>query len=195
MKNVKENDSTQVEVYPSYLGALYNAMPDKFEDRKNVFKPWLYRVVAVACILLAVFPEWLPVAAPWLIRTVGIIAALMGLIASWMAGTSTYNKQSGGKIRTVNTKKFIREETEVEAIVAAFKQHDFRYLTELPSGNNQPVQLHVDEDPVGREFYCLLTTYLPGSKIIGLAEPVILSGREYDENEDYFRHMCDHDAD
>ena len=133
-------------------------MPDKFEDRKNVFKPWLYRVMAVACILLAVFPEWLPVAAPWLIRTVGIIAALMTLIASWMAGTSTYNKQSGGKIRTVNTKKFIREETEVEAIVAAFKQHDFRYLAELPSGNNQPVQLHVDEDPVGREFYCLLTT-------------------------------------
>lgn len=191
---MEEKNNTQVQVYPSYLGALYNAMPDKFEDRKNVFKPWLYRIIATGCILLAIFPEWLPFAAAWLIRTGAIIGALVALIASWMAGTSTYNKQSGGKIRTVNTKKFILEDIDVQTVIAAFKQHDFKYLTELPSGNNQPVQLHVDEDPVGREFYCLLTTYMPGSKIIGLAEPVILSGREYDENEDYFRHMCDYDA-
>lgn len=69
--------------------------------------------------------------------------------------------------------------------------HDFRYLTALPSGNNQPVQLHVYEDEVGKEMYCILTAYDSSSNIVGLAEPVILKGHEYEDNAELIYHMCD----
>ena len=77
------------------------------------------------------------------------------------------------------------------------------YLQSLPRSNKQwladrlieDLQPHVEEDRVGREFYCLLTTYDSSSNIVGLADPVVLSGSEYEDNEDFIRHMCDNEQD
>ena len=93
------------------------------------------------------------------------------------------------------TKKFISSMTDKDDIVAAFNRHDFEYLCDLPSGNDQPVQLQVEKDEKGRELYCILVTYTKGYKIVGLADPVILTGVEYEKNEAFIRHMCDNDAD
>ncbi len=93
------------------------------------------------------------------------------------------------------TKKFISGMTDKEDIIAAFNRHDFEYLCGLPSGNDQPVQLQVEKDEKGRELYCILVTYTKGYKIVGLADPVILTGDEYEKNEAFIRHMCDNDAD
>jgi len=108
-----------------------------------------------------------------------------------MASSDTYNVESDGKVKQVNIKKFIRNETDADKIVEAFVHHDFRYLTALPSGNNQPVQLHVYEDEVGKEMYCILTAYDSSSNIVGLAAPVILKGHEYEDNAELIYHMCD----
>ena len=93
------------------------------------------------------------------------------------------------------TKKFISGITDRDDIVAAFNRHDFEYLCSLPSGNDQPVQLQVEKDEKGHELYCILVTYTKGYKIVGLADPVILIGEEYERNEAFIRHMCDNDAD
>ncbi len=53
----------------------------------------------------------------------------------------------------------------------------------------------VEKDEKGRELYCILVTYTKGYKIVGLADPVILTGVEYEKNEAFIRHMCDNDAD
>lgn len=181
--------------FPSYAGEFYAAHPEKFEDRKNTVKPLVYGAALVVCVLLVIFPAWIPVLPLWLIRAAAVIGGLYFLLSMFTSRTSTYNKLSGGEVKNVNIKKFIRNETNLDKIVEAFNRHDFEYLTELPSGNNQPVQLIVEEDRVGREFYCLLTTYDSSSNIVGLADPVVLSGSEYEDNEDFIRHMCDNEQD
>lgn len=193
METVSEN-LKQEKHYPSHFGEVYNTMPEKFEKRNDKVKPFLYYGLAAICVLLVIFPGWLPMLPAWLIRTIGIIGAIYFIFGSMVAGFAVYNKQSGGKITAYKTKKFISSETNIEDIIAAFNHHDFEYLCNLPSGHNQPVQLQVEKDETGREFYCILITFVAGAKIVGLADPVILSGSEYEKNEAFIRHMCDNDV-
>lgn len=186
----KEFEQQTEKPFPSHFGEVYDAMPDKFEKRKDRVKPALYMGLAVACVLLAIFPGWLPVMPLWMVRTAGIIGAVVLFLVSQVAGVTIYNKQSGGEVKPFKTKKFIQGATDTEKIVAAFERHDFEYLAGLPSGDNQPVQLHVEEDARGREFYCLLTTYTAGYKIVGLAAPVILAGEEYEKNKTFIKELC-----
>ena len=179
--------------FPSYISEFFQAYPEKFEERKNLVKPAIYGLLAVVCLFIVIFPQVIPVLPLWFIRVVAVIGILFFGIGAWMASSDTYNVESDGKVKQVNIKKFIRNETDADKIVEAFVHHDFRYLTALPSGNNQPVQLQVYEDAKGREMYCILTTYESNSNIVGLAEPVILKGYEYDDNVDFIHHMCDNE--
>ena len=177
--------------FPSYISEFFQAYPEKFEERKNLVKPAIYGLLAVVCLFIVIFPQVIPVLPLWFIRVVAVIGILFFGIGAWMASSVTYNVESDGKVKQVNIKKFIRNETDADKIVEAFVHHDFRYLTALPSGNNQPVQLHVYEDEVGKEMYCILTAYDSSSNIVGLAAPVILKGHEYEDNAELIYHMCD----
>lgn len=184
VKNEKE--------FPSYMAEFFKAYPEKFEDRKNVLKPAVYGLLAVVCVFIVIFPQVIPCCP---CGSLGWQLLLVCFLRHrGMDGSSdTYNIESRGMVKSIGIKKFIRSETSVDKIVEAFNRHDFKYLTALPSGNNQPVQLQVYEDAKGREMYCILTTYESNSNIVGLAEPVILKGYEYDDNVDFIHHMCDNE--
>ena len=190
VKNVDE-----VKHFPSHFGEVYDAMPEKFEKRKDKVKPMIYWGLTAVCVLLVIFPGWLPFIPSWLVRTAGIIGAVFCVFTALASGLNIYNLESGGKVVRYKTKKFISGMTDKEDIIAAFNRHDFEYLCGLPSGNDQPIQLQVEKDETGHELYCILVTYTKGYKIVGLADPVILTGDEYEKNEAFIRHMCDNNAD
>lgn len=195
MEITKENKMNGGKHFPSHFGEVYDVMPEKFEKRKNKIKPLIYWGLVAVCVLLVIFPGWLPFISSWLIRVAGVIGGIYCLFTALVADLSIHNRESGGEIKSYKTKKFISSKTDRDDIVTAFNHHDFEYLCSLPSGNDQPVQLQIEQDETGREFYCILVTYVPGCKIVGLADPIILSGDEYEKNESFIRHMCDNDAD
>lgn len=195
MKSENEKRINEEEHFPSHFGEVYDTMPEKFEKRKNNLKPLIYWGLTVVCVLLVIFPGWLPFVTSWLVRVVGVVGAIYCGFTALVADLSIYNRESGGEVKAYKTKKFISSMTDKEDIIAAFNRHDFEYLCNLPSGNDQPVQLQVEKDETGHELYCILVTYTPGYKIVGLANPIILTGDEYKKNEVFIRHMCDHDAD
>ena len=195
MKLEEEKIMDEGKHFPSHFGEVYDAMPEKFEKRKDKVKPMIYWGLTAVCVLLVIFPGWLSFIPSWLVRTAGIIGAIFCALTALAAGLKIYNRTSGGEVKRYKTKKFISSMTDKDDIVAAFNRHDFEYLCDLPSGNDQPVQLQVEKDEKGRELYCILVTYTKGYKIVGLADPVILTGVEYEKNEAFIRHMCDNDAD
>lgn len=194
MKPEDEKKINEEEHFPSHFGEVYDAMPEKFEKRKNKFKPIIYWGLTTVCVLLVIFPGWLPFVTSWVVRVAGIAGAIYCGFTALVADLSIYNRESGGEVKRYKTKKFISSMTDKEDIIAAFNRHDFEYLCNLPSGNDQPVQLQVEKDETGHELYCILVTYTPGYKIVGLANSIILTGDEYKKNEMFIRHMCDNDA-
>ncbi|MDY3068246.1 MAG: hypothetical protein SOR57_01020 [Parabacteroides sp.] len=195
MEETNKREMNVGEHFPSHFGEVYDAMPEKFEKRKNSVKPIMYWALVAVCVLLVIFPGVLPFIPSWLIRVAGVLAGIYFIFSALSSDLEIYNKESGGEIKDYKTKKFISSETNLDDIIDAFNRHDFEYLCSLPSGNNQPVQLQVEKDEKGRELYCILVTYVPGSKIVGLANPIILSGEEYEKNEVFIRQMCDNDSD
>ena len=181
--------------FPSHFGEVYDAMPEKFEKRKNKVRPAIYWGLTAVCVLLVIFPGWLSFVPSWIIRVAGIIGAIVCALTAYVSDLVICNRTSGGEVKHYKTKKFISGMTDRDDIVAAFNRHDFEYLCGLPSGNDQPVQLQVEKDEKGHELYCILVTYTKGYKIVGLADLVILTGEEYEKNEAFIRHMCDNDAD
>lgn len=180
--------------YPSYMGEFYALNSTKFEKRKNNVKPKLYWGLAALAIIVVIFPGLIPMAS-WLVRTIGVIAALLCMLSAYLSNFDIYNIQSGGKIKDLGVKKFKRNETNPQRILKAFLEKDLEYLAELPGGRSEPVQLHIEEDPVGHEMYCLLTTYDSDSNIVGLADVITLSGSEYDENIDLVKQMYKEESD
>ena len=178
----------QEKKYPSYMSEFFAANPTKFEERKNHVKPKIYLGLAILCVVIVIFPGFIPMAG-WLVRTIGVIGAIVCLFASWLNGTSTYNLQSGAEIKDIGVKKFKRDETDMGRIIKAFEAKDFEYLAGLPGGRSEPVQLKIHEDREARELYCLLTTYQSSHEIVGLTDVITLSGNEYEDNIDLIKQM------
>ena len=118
VKNEKE--------FPSYMAEFFKAYPEKFEDRKNVVKPAVYGLLAVVCVFIVIFPQVIPVLPLWFIRVAAVVGVLFFGIGAWMASSDTYNIESGGMVKSIGIKKFIRSETSVDKIVEAFNRHDFK---------------------------------------------------------------------
>ena len=154
---------------------------------ENVYKRQDYGLAVVA-VIIVIFPGFIPVAG-WLVRTVGVIAVLICLLAAYLSNFDYYNSESGGKITEVGLKKFKRDEIDINRILEAFLRKDFEYLAELPGAYSAPVQIHVEEDKLGQEMYCLLTSYDSDSNIIGLTNVLILSGNDYLDHADVIRQM------
>ena len=100
-------------------------------------------------------------------------------------------------MKDVGLKKFrnSRDARVWERIVKAFETHDFQYLAEAPSAKNQPLQLYVYEDKIGREFYIQLKGYDSDSNFNPLSDVVTIDGKEYDANADLLRSMKTDDED
>lgn len=175
--------------YPRYFGEFYAANTDKFEKKKNNLMPKLYYAVALIAIILVIFPAILPMPS-WLTRTIGVIVAIVAAYKGYMSSFDIINLRSGGKVKELGLKKFKRDETDINRILDAFLKKDFEYLSNLPGAYSAPVQLHIEEDAVGRELYCMLTTYKSDSEIVGLADVLTLSGSDYDKYESEIKRMC-----
>ena len=74
-------------------------MPEKFEKRKDKVKPMIYWGLTAVCVLLVVFPGWLPFIPSWLVRTAGIIGAVFCVLTALAAGLKIYNRTSGGEVQ------------------------------------------------------------------------------------------------
>ena len=142
MKLEEEKIMDEGKHFPSHFGEVYDAMPEKFEKRKDKVKPMIYWGLTAVCVLLVIFPgwlpfipSWLPFIPSWLVRTAGIIGAVFCVLTALAAGLKIYNRTSGGEVKHYKTKKFISSMTDKDDIVAAFNHHDFEYLCDLPSGN------------------------------------------------------------
>lgn len=178
---------------PNDWGEFYAAHADKFEKRNYELQPKIYYSLAVVAVLLVIFPGVLPLAG-WLVRTAGVIAAIVFAYKGYMCSFDIFNRQSGGKVTDLGRKKFKRGATDTDNIIAAFLQKDFAYLSDLPLANSAPIQIHFEEDAIGREIYCLLTTYNSSSQMVGLADVITLTGEEYTKNVLEIKTMCSKQA-
>ena len=99
MKPEEEKIMDEGKHFPSHFGEVYDAMPEKFEKRKDKVKPMIYWGLTAVCVLLVVFPGWLPFIPSWLVRTAGIIGAVFCVLTALAAGLKIYNRTSGGKVQ------------------------------------------------------------------------------------------------
>ena len=99
MKLEEEKIMDEGKHFPSHFGEVYDAMPEKFEKRKDKVKPMIYWGLTAVCVLLVVFPGWLPFIPSWLVRTAGIIGAVFCVLTALAAGLKIYNRTSGGKVQ------------------------------------------------------------------------------------------------
>ena len=99
MKPEEENIMDEGKHFPSHFGEVYDAMPEKFEKRKDKVKPMIYWGLTAVCVLLVIFPGWLPFIPSWLVRTAGIIGAVFCVLTALAAGLKIYNRTSGGKVQ------------------------------------------------------------------------------------------------
>lgn len=181
-----ENNKNQ---FPSYLGEFYAANPAKFKHVDEKLKSKWFYAIAIASIVIIVFPDLIPMSDFW-VRTVGIIVMTVFAFKGYMCGSDMVNINSGGKVETLGLKKFMCSKDEAEPIVNAFINKDFGYLADLQGADSAPIQIHFEEDVKGREIYCLLTTFDSNSQFVGLADVITLSGSDFNKFENIIRAMC-----
>ena len=99
MKLEEEKIMDEGKHFPSHFGEVYDAMPEKFEKRKDKVKPMIYWGLTAVCVLLVIFPGWLPFIPSWLVRTAGVIGAVFCVLTALAAGLKIYNRTSGGKVQ------------------------------------------------------------------------------------------------
>lgn len=186
MKTEMENNKEQ---FPSYLGVFYATNPAKFKRVDEKQKSRLFYAIAIASIVVVIFPSIIPASAFW-VRTAGVILAIVFTYKGYMSGCDIVNINSGGKVEKLGLKKFMCSKDEADPIIYAFVNKDFAYLADLQGADSAPIQIHFEEDVKGREIYCLLTTFDSNSQFVGLADVITLSGNDFDKSEKIIRAMC-----
>lgn len=172
--------------FPDNFELYCKQHPEKFEDRQNNRKRVLFAIGVVVCALIVFFPSILsriPIIAlfpMWLPYIAAILCGLYCLLAFFFDSDTLYNRSSNGKIKHIGHKKFDRVSVKAEQVIAALEKHDFDFLADAPQSENDPVQLYVYEDAVGKEFYLHLRVYTAPSEFGGVMDVVTVSDREYD---------------
>ena len=114
MKLEEEKIMDEGKHFPSHFGEVYDAMPEKFEKRKDKVKPMIYWGLTAVCVLLVIFPGWLPFIPSWLVRTAGVIGAFLCASPVWPAGLNTNTRTVGGGVRLHTTKTATGSQTDKE---------------------------------------------------------------------------------
>ena len=99
---------------------------------------------------------------------------------SFFLASDYYNKQTQTKIKQKGHKKFDSGHTTVEELSRLLEQGNYQELANLPSKNNQPLQMYVYEDTQNKTFYLLLMKYFSPSDFRGVTPVKVVSGADYD---------------
>ena len=84
-------------------------------------------------------------------------------------------------------KKFSSSSTNEEEIRNFLENNDFQRLANIPSAENQPLQLYIHEDKDGKSFYLLLMKYYSKSEFSGASTVKVISGADYIQYKDIIR--------
>ena len=174
--------------FPESLIAYYRDNTDKFEERTNVAKKYTYYGLTALCVLLIIVPGIIPIG-PWIVRVIAIIGLIYFGLGAMAGGIDFFNKASDGMIKDCVHVKFDMNECDEDEIIDAFNRKDFDFLADAPQADNQPLQLYVEEDEKGKEFYCFLRKFFTSSDFRGVTEVIILAGDEYDQWKKVFKSM------
>ena len=174
--------------FPESLVAYYRDNTDKFEERTNVIKKYTYYGLTALCVLLIIVPGIIPIGA-LIVRIFAIIGLIYFGLSALAGGIDFFNKASGGKVQDCCIVKFDMTECDEDEIIDAFNRKDFDFLADAQQADNQPLQLYVEEDTIGKEFYCMLRKYFSSSDFRGVTEVIILAGDEYDQWKKVFKGM------
>lgn len=177
------NENTE---FPITFQEYSKQHPEKFEERVNTTKKTIYGAITVFCLLIVFFPSMLsrlPLLSyfpNWVFIAAGAVGALYCLVMFLGDCDGLYNIQSNGVIEQVGLKKFDRANTKPDELIAALERRDFEFLASAAYTDNDPFQLFVFEDALGKEFYLHLRAYTAPAEFYGASDVVTVSGRDYD---------------
>ena len=160
------------------LWDFYSKNPEKFEDRVNTIKKYRNYALAATCLVFIIFPGIIPFSS-LIIRIVAVLGLLYFGFSIFAGSAETFNKESGGLIKLKTLKKFDMSECDEATLINAFNNRDFGALADAPEADNQPIQLNIDEDKVGKELYCVIMKYYSSSDYRSATDVIVLSGLDY----------------
>ena len=164
---------------PKDMSAYFEAHPEQFVLRADTAKQIAYGLLFAVCLVLMIYPEITPIGELWIWRVIaGIGMAFAGI--SFFLASDYYNKQTQTKIKQKGHKKFDSGHTTVEELSRLLEQGNYQELANLPSKNNQPLQMYVYEDTQNKTFYLLLMKYFSPSDFRGVTPVKVVSGADYD---------------
>ncbi len=161
------------------LYAYYLRQTAKFESRINRTKKIIYYVLTAASLVLLIKPDLIPVFS-LLTRIAAVVGLLIFGLAAYAGGIEYYNKASGGRIVASTRKKFDCRTISQETLLSLFYDNNFEALAKAASAENQPLQLYIDEDKVGKVFYCQLMKYFSKSDFRAISEVKEIASPEYE---------------
>lgn len=179
---------SEVTVFPYSFEVYCKEHPEKFETRINSTKRIAYSVAVALFALIACFPgitNSIPIISlfpNWMIIAIGIIGALFCLLLVFADCDKLYNVESNGVIKQIGHKKFDRANTKRNEIIDAFARRDFDFLADAAETHNDPLQIYIFEDAVGKELYLQLREYTSPSEFNGASDVLIVSGNEYNQH-------------
>ena len=152
---------------PQNLPAYFEAHPDQFTQKNDILKKAINGILFLAFLVLMIYPQITPVGELWVWRIIAAIGLIFTALGFYTAH-DYYNIQTNTKIKAKGHKKFDSGHTTVEE------------LANLPSKNNQPLQMFSWEDKDNKTFYILLMKYFSPSDFRGVTPVKIVSGADYD---------------
>lgn len=166
--------------YPINLYGYYQDDKANFESRSNKSKKAIYGILLAVFVFLMIMPSVIPVSSI-LIRIVAGVGILICGLLFFYGGSDFYSKKSGGKIESIAIKKFDCNATSELELASMFATNNFAGLAKAFDADNQPVQLYVHEDAVGKVFYLQLMKYYSQSDFSGMSEVKVISEPQYSE--------------
>lgn len=173
---------------PVNLYGFYQSNPDTFLSKSNIVKKSIYYALAAFCLILIIYPNFIAFA-PWLLRIIGVVGLIVFGLAAYAGATNYYNRQSGGKIEPLSIKKFDSRSITEEQLLDYFNTNNIQALADLPSLDNQPLQLYIHEDKMGKTFYLQLMKYYSSSDFRGLSAVKVLNEPEYSMYHDIIKRI------
>lgn len=164
--------------YPTNLYGYYQNDTSSFEERTNTTKKIMYYGLLGLCVLLLVVPTIIPLST-LIVRIGAIIGAIFFGFAAFLGGKDYYSKRSGGIIKSIAIKKFDSSAITEQQLLSLFDKNDVLGLSTASEADNQPLQIYIHEDELGKVFYLQLMKYFSQSDFRGMSAVKVISEPEY----------------
>lgn len=173
--------------YPKDLTDYYRSHPETFELRSDKTKKTLNIILLLIFLVILIYPEIIPFGELWILRIIAGIGIVYAGVKAFLLDSDFWNKQTNSKITSLAIKKFSSSSTNEEEIRNLLENNDFQRLANIPSAENQPLQLYIHEDKDGKAFYLLLMKYYSKSEFSGASAVKVISGADYIQYKDIIR--------